>query len=266
MTEKGIRFKKEDGIGIVQLHNPKRANALSAFLVNDLQETVRDIAADESLQAVIFTGGESKSFCAGADLKERQAMNEEEIRSYVTQLRNTFQEIAELPVPTIAAVKGLALGGGCELSLACDIRVIEEDALIGLTEVSWGIIPGAGGTQRLTQLIGSGMAKKLIFTAAKLRAEEAVRIGLAEEICKAGELELKALKIANLISANSGHAVRLAKAAIHGLLEDQMKHGLEKEWAMYQETIPHRDRLEGLAAFQEKRTPDYRKKIQSELK
>lgn len=257
MAEKGIRFKKTNRVGIIQLHNPKRANALSAFLVSDLQEIVREAARDESLKAVIFTGGESKAFCAGADLKERQSMTEEEIRSYVTQLRNTFQEIAELPVPTIAAIKGLALGGGCELALACDIRVIEEDALIGLTEVSWGIIPGAGGTQRLTYLTGIGMAKKLIFTAAKLNAEEAVRIGLAEEICPTGQSDMKALKTTEAIAANSGHAVRLAKAAIDGLVEKQIHGGLNKEWEMYQQTIPHEDRLEGLAAFREKRKPDY---------
>ncbi|OMP67289.1 enoyl-CoA hydratase-related protein [Domibacillus epiphyticus] len=258
MTQSGVLFEVRNNIGFVHLHNPKKANALSEFLVKDLQEQVRKLSTDQRLRAIIFTGGESKSFCAGADLKERQEMNEGEIRSYVSLLRQTFNEIADLPMPTIASIKGLALGGGCELVLACDMRVMEEDAVIGLTEVSWGIIPGAGGTQRLSQLVGIGMAKKLIFTAAKLPAEQAVSLGLVEEMCPSGEAEMKALKIAEGIAANSNHSVQLAKKAINYQFKAQVNEGLLEEWACYQETIPHPDRLEGLAAFKEKRLPDYK--------
>jgi enoyl-CoA hydratase/carnithine racemase len=261
MSVHGVIFEVEDRIGLVHLNNPKRANALSEFLVKDLREQVRKLAQDDKLDAVIFTGGESKAFCAGADLKERQEMSEDEIPSYVSMLRQTFNEIAALPMPTIAAIKGLALGGGCELALSCDIRVMEESALIGLTEVSWGIIPGAGGTQRLPQLVGPGMAKKLIFTAAKLNGKEACNLGLVEEVCSEGESLMKALHIASSIRTQSAHSVRLAKKAIDGLVKEQLQTGLETEWACYQHTIPHMDRLEGLASFKEKRKPDYTKQV-----
>lgn len=259
MSEQGIIFKTHQTIGIVQLNNSKRANALSKFLVKDLARTVREIKTDLHLSAVIFTGGESKAFCAGADLKERQTMNEEEIIEYVSLLRETFAEIAALPIPTIAAIKGLALGGGCELALACDFRVMEEDAIIGLTEVSWGIIPGAGGTQRLPYLIGIGKAKQLIFTAEKLTGKQAYEIGLVEEICGSGQAEKKALQIAERITENSMHSVRLAKQAIDYLYRVQLELGFQEEWSCYRKTISHSDRLEGLAAFQEKRKPNYLK-------
>ena len=257
MMSSGVIFNVKDNIGIVQMNNPNRANALSSFLIKNLQEQVRILAKNDHLHAVIFTAGKSHSFSSGADLKERQEMDEADILSYVSVLRETFNEIALLPMPTIAAIKGLALGGGCELSLACDIRVMEESAVIGLTEVSWGIIPGAGGTQRLQQLVGIGMAKKLIFTAEKLNSCDALKCGLVEEICSDGEAEMKAFQISKKISENSARSVRLAKKAINGLLESNLLSGLQKEWDFYQKTIPHPDRLEGLAAFREKRSPNY---------
>lgn len=257
MSGRGVIFEKKDNIGFIHLNNPRRANALSEFLVKDLRSTINEISEDSSLHAVVFTGGESKAFCAGADLKERQEMTEEEIYNYVTLLRTTFDEIAALPMPTIAAVKGLALGGGCELALACDIRVMENDAMIGLTEVSWGIIPGAGGTQRLPQLVGIGTAKKLIFTAAKISAEEALSIRLVELITAKNESASKAEELAREISRQSANSVRLAKQAIDQQMKDQLAEGIKAEWDCYKETIPHHDRLEGLAAFKEKRQPNY---------
>lgn len=257
MSSRGVIFEVRDEIGIVKLNNPARANALSGFLVKDLASQIKELSVNRDLRAVIFTAGESKAFCAGADLKERQSMNEQEIISYVGLLRKTFDEIAALPMPTIAAIRGLALGGGCELALSCDLRVMEEDALIGLTEVSWGIIPGAGGTQRLPQLVGVGMAKKLIYTAAKLSAREAFEINLVEEVCPTGQAELKALQIADEIAKNSPNSVRLAKLAIGSFAKNQLQQGLEAEWDYYKQTINHPDRLEGLAAFREKRKPNY---------
>ncbi|BCU80595.1 enoyl-CoA hydratase [Polycladomyces abyssicola] len=257
MSSHGVIFEIRDNIGIVKLNNPARANALSGFLVKDLASQIKELSVNRDLRAVIFTAGESKAFCAGADLKERQSMNEQEIISYVRLLRKTFDEIAALPMPTIAAIRGLALGGGCELALSCDLRVMEEDALIGLTEVSWGIIPGAGGTQRLPRLVGVGMAKKLIYTAAKLSAKEAFEINLVEEVCSSGQAELKALQIADEIAKNSPNSVRLAKLAIDSFSKNQLQQGLEAEWDCYKQTINHADRLEGLAAFREKRKPNY---------
>jgi enoyl-CoA hydratase/carnithine racemase len=258
MSQQGVIVAYKDEIALVKLNNPGRANALSRFLVEDLARQVGLLAGNSSLRAVVFSAGESKAFCAGADLKERQGMDEAQIVSYVGLLRETFQQIAELPMPTIAAIKGLALGGGCELALSCDIRVIEEDALIGLTEVSWGIIPGAGGTQRLSQLVGVGKAKELIFSARKLTGEEAERIGLVEQVCGTGGSDLKALQMAEEIAKNAPISVRLAKAAIQSYDAAQMESGLDAEWNYYKKTIPTRDRLEGLAAFAEKRSPIYK--------
>jgi methylglutaconyl-CoA hydratase len=257
MSESGVLLEIQNKVAIIQLNNSKRANALSKFLVKDLSYAINTIKDHSNVSAVIFTGGESKAFCAGADLKERQSMSEREVEEYVALLRKTFTNISSLPMPTIAAVKGLALGGGCELALACDIRVMEKGALIGLTEVSWGIIPGAGGTQRLAQLVGIGRAKQLIFTAEKINGEKAYEIGLVEYICEAGEAELKALNIAEKISENSIHSVRLAKQAVDSFARELMEKGLIAEWDCYQKTIYHPDRLEGLAAFQEKRKPDF---------
>lgn len=256
----GVVVEYEKQIAIVKLNNPGRANALSRFVVEDLAKQVNTLAQDQSLRAVVFASGESRAFCAGADLKERQAMNEEQIVAFVGLLRDTLDAIARLPVPTIAAVNGLALGGGCELALACDIRVMEEDAVIGLTEVSWGIIPGAGGTQRLSQLVGAGKAKELIFTARKLLASEAEQIGLVEQVCPAGQAFSHALQLAEEIARQAPVAVRLAKAAVQSYDAALLQNGLEAEWRYYQQTIPTADRLEGLAAFQEKRSPVYQGK------
>ena len=256
----GILVEYQNHIAIVKLNNPGRANALSRFLLDDLAHCVKLLAGDQTLRAVVFSAGESRAFCAGADLKERQTMTEPEIVSYVGLLRDTFQQIAHLPMPTIAAIKGLALGGGCELALSCDIRVMEEDALIGLTEVSWGIIPGAGGTQRLSQLVGVGKAKELIFTAKKLAAAEAERIGLVEHVCGIDGADLKALQLAQEIAKQAPVSVRLAKAAIRSYDASLLQSGLDAEWVYYQQTIPTEDRLEGLAAFREKRQPVYQGK------
>lgn len=257
MSSAGAILEYQDEIGIVKLNNPTRANALSRFLVEDLASCVEQLSRDHSLRAVLFTAGESKAFCAGVDLKERQSMNEQEIIEYVGLLRETFNRIAELPMPTIAAIKGLALGGGCELALSCDLRVMEADALIGLTEVSWGIIPGAGGTQRLQQVVGVSKAKELIFTARKLNASAAEKIGLVDQTCLTGEAELKAFDLAKEIAHNAPIAVRLAKSAIDSFDQLQLKSGMDAEWQCYQKTIPTRDRLEGLASFREKRSPVY---------
>lgn len=258
LSQAGVIVAYKDHCAIVNLNNPGRANALSRFLVEDLAFQVEHLSKNDSLRAVVFTAGESKAFCAGADLKERRVMDEAQIVSYVALLRDTFAKIAELPMPTIAAIKGLALGGGCELALSCDIRVMEEDAFIGLTEVSWGIIPGAGGTQRLSQLVGAGRTKELIFSARRLRAHEAEKIGLVEQVCGIGESEQKAMELAHEISQNAPISVRLAKAAIHSFDAAQLERGLDAEWGYYQRTIPTRDRLEGLAAFIEKRSPVYK--------
>lgn len=256
MTYTGVTVTKTGHIASLTLNNPTRMNALSRHVVQDLHRAATDLAGDDSVRAVIVSGAGERAFCSGADLKERQGMSEAQVVEVVSELRGAVQAIADLPMPTIAAVRGLALGGGCELALACDIRVLADDAVIGLTETRWAIIPGAGGTQRLPQIVGPAMARELIFTARRLSAGEAHALGLANRVVPAAELEAAAHGLAVAIAANGPLAVRAAKRAVNGGLD--LTAGLALEWECYQSIIPTADRLEGLASFREKRDPVYR--------
>lgn len=242
-------------VALVEIKNGERQNALSHSVVEGLQEAGRRLAVDPQVRAVILHGGESRSFCAGADLKERQGLSEAEVFAAVHRLREMVNLYARLPVPTIAAVHGSALGGGCELALACDLRILAEDAQLGLTEVSWGIIPGAGGCVRLPALVGQTLARELIFTARRISAQEALQVGLVNRVVPRAELLPTALAVAEQIAANAPLAVRAAKRALNAANSEPG--GLAAEWQEYQTIIPTADRLEGLRAFHEKRRPVY---------
>lgn len=256
MTYTGVTVSRAGHVACLTLNNPERMNALSRHVVRDLHRAAAELAADATVRAVIVSGAGDRAFCSGADLKERQGMSEAEVVEVVSELRAAVQAVADIPVPTIAAVQGLALGGGCELALACDLRVLSDDATIGLTETRWAIIPGAGGTQRLPQIVGPALARELIFTARRLSAGEAHAIGLANRVVPKAELEAAANGLAVAIAANGPLAVRAAKRAINGGLD--LTAGLAHEWECYQSIIPTADRLEGLASFREKRDPVYR--------
>jgi enoyl-CoA hydratase/carnithine racemase len=251
-----VLLRREGFVAEVVLNNPERYNALSRQVVAELREAATELAADRSVRAVIVHGGESKAFCSGADLKERQSMGEAQVVDMVHLLRETVNLYERLPMPVIAAVYGMAFGGGCELALAADLRVMADDGQIGLTEVNWAIIPGAGGCIRLPQLVGAARAKELIFTARKLSAAEALAIGLVNRVVPKDQLLPTALEIATRIAEQGPLAVRAAKRAINGGLA--MANGLALEWEAYQSIIPTQDRLEGLRAFAEKRAPVYR--------
>ncbi|MCP8970352.1 enoyl-CoA hydratase [Ectobacillus ponti] len=245
-------------IAKLTLNRPGQANALSLALLEELQAALQDIRANRDVRVVILTGAGEKAFCAGADLKERAGMTEEQVRQAVAVIRSTINLVENLPQPVIAAINGVALGGGTELSLACDFRIAAEAATLGLTETSLAIIPGAGGTQRLPRLIGLGRAKELIFTARRVTAAEAEQYGLVEYVVPAAELESKATALAERIAANGPVAVRLAKQAIAKGMETDLQTGLELEWQAYEGVIGTSDRLEGLQAFKEKRKPVYK--------
>jgi methylglutaconyl-CoA hydratase len=245
----------ENEIATILLNRPEKANSLSVQMLTELQEIIQNIKYNRSIRCVIITGAGEKAFCAGADLKERATMNDQEVRKTVALIRKTINDIEELPKPVIAAINGVALGGGTELALACDIRIAGENAVLGLTETSLGIIPGAGGTQRLTRLIGKGKAKELIYTAKKVSANEAKQIGLVEYV-EEDFLE-KAYSLAQLICKNAPIAITQAKLAIDKGCEMDLQAGLAFEQAAYEITIPTKDRLEGLKAFKEKRPPNY---------
>jgi methylglutaconyl-CoA hydratase len=248
----------ENGIAIITLNRPEAANALSTALLNDLAQLLRDLAFERDVRVVIFTGAGEKVFCAGADLKERAGMNETEVRQTVALIRETINQIEQLPQPVICALNGSAFGGGLELALACDIRIAADTAQLGLTETSLGIIPGAGGTQRLPRLIGKGKAKELIFTAKRITAKEAEQIGLVEYAVPREQLMEKAMEIAEQIVANAPIALTQAKIAINRGLDVDLATGLRIEQMAYDITIPTKDRLEGLQAFKEKRKPVYK--------
>lgn len=248
----------ENGIAIITLNRPESANALSTALLYELSHLLYDLAFRRDVRVVIFTGAGEKVFCAGADLKERAGMNETEVRKTVTLIRETINQIEQLPQPVICALNGSAFGGGLELALACDIRIAADTAQLGLTETSLGIIPGAGGTQRLPRLIGKGKAKELIFTAKRITAKEAEQIGLVEYAVPREQLMEKAMEIAEQIVVNAPIAVMQAKIAINRGLDVDLATGLRIEQMAYDITIPTKDRLEGLQAFKEKRKPVYK--------
>lgn len=251
---------QDDHIGIMTLNRPAQANALSAAMLEEINQTIQEIKHDANIRCLLMTGAGAKVFCAGADLKERRLMSAQEAKEAVLIIQQTFTDIESLPVPVIAVINGHALGGGLELALACDLRIARAGAVLGLPETGLAILPGAGGTQRLSRLIGPGKAKEMIFTGTSLRAEEAVQIGLIERIYTADSLMNDAITLAKQITKNGPIALKEAKQAIQSSLDHDLQTGLTKEYEAYLRLIHTEDRLEGLKAFQEKRTPYYRGK------
>ncbi|MBA2879628.1 enoyl-CoA hydratase/carnithine racemase [Anoxybacillus kamchatkensis] len=258
MMEAVLYSTIDAGVAVVTLNRPDAANALSLKMLNELQRIQAELKLNRNVRAVIVTGAGQKTFCAGADLKERAKMNETQVRQTVALIRETINGFEQLPQPVICALNGGAFGGGLELALACDIRIAAEHATMGLTETALGIIPGAGGTQRLPRLIGIGRAKEMICTARRVSAQEAERIGLVERVVSAEQLLDEAFTIATAISNNAPIAVAQAKAAINHGVQVDMHTGLVIEQMAYERTIHTNDRLEGLRAFKEKRKPVYK--------
>ncbi len=255
--DKLIIQEKQNNIALLKLNRPESRNALSSALLKELAKNIEKLKLDKDIRAVIITGIGDKAFCAGADLKERLGMSDEETLAFLTLIQGTFQSIAELPMPVIAAINGDAFGGGLELALACDIRVAAHAAIMGLTECGLGIIPGAGGTQRLPRIIGVAKACELIFTAQKLNTESALNIGLISHRTQPGVSALEiAQNCARAITSNAPLAVRAAKKALVGSQKDLIA-GLHDEFQAYQEILGTQDRQEGLRAFADKRKPQF---------
>jgi len=261
MDEKKVLMTEErDGITILTLNRPEVMNSFNFELLHALKEEIDTLKFKPGIRVVIITGAGQQAFCAGADLKERTTMSELQVKSFIFTIRNLFTSIEYLNKPVIAAINGVALGGGTELSLACDIRIASLNASMGLTETRLAIIPGAGGTQRLPRLIGRGKAKELIFTGRRVSAGEALQIGLVNQICEPESLLEECLKMAAMICETGPIAIEQAKYAINYGLETDLHTGLGIESNAYWVTIPTEDRLEGLAAFKEKRKPVYKGK------
>ena len=246
-----------NGVGIITLARPEAANAMSVQLLTDLGATLDQVNRNPAIRVVLLTGAGEKAFCAGADLKERQGMSDRQVKQIVQLIGAIVAKVEALAQPVIAVLNGVAFGGGLELALACDLRIAASHTKVGLTETSLGIIPGAGGTQRLPRLIGIGKAKELIYTARRLNAEEAKSYGIVEYVYEGHELREKALQLALEMAKNAPLSLVQAKIAINQGVEVDLATGLKIESLAYSALIPTEDRLEGLRAFQEKRAPQY---------
>ena len=260
MSEPLVLEDRQDRVVVLTLNRPEVMNSFNFPMLLALKARVEAVHFDPEVRVVIITGAGPKAFCAGADLKERATLSEPQVREFIFTIRNLFTFIEYLNKPVIAAVNGIALGGGTELALACDIRLASATATLGLTETRLAIIPGAGGTQRLPRLIGRGKAKELIFTGRKVDAQEALQIGLVNKVCEPETLLAECRAMAAMICEAGPIAIQQAKYAINYGLEADLHTGLAIESNAYWVTIPSEDRLEGLRAFGEKRKPVYKGK------
>jgi len=258
MSDDVLRMEEKDGVLWLTLNRPQVMNSFNFDLLRALKARIDGIRFQPEIRVVIITGAGEKAFCAGADLKERATLPPLQVKEFIFTIRDLFSGIENLNKPVIAAVNGIALGGGTELALACDIRIAAATASMGLTETRLAIIPGAGGTQRLPRLIGRGKAKELIFTGRRVPAEEALAIGLVNQVCAPDQLRETCDAMAAEICETGPIAIEQAKYAINHGLETDLHTGLAIESNAYWVTIPTQDRLEGLAAFREKRKPVYK--------
>ncbi|KAJ7781032.1 ClpP/crotonase-like domain-containing protein [Mycena metata] len=248
------------GITCLSLNRPEAKNAISLTLLKELQDSLETVRTDRSVRALILRSTTPGSFCAGADLVERRTMSDAQVADFLTNLRGVLGLLESLPMPTIGAIDGPALGGGLEMGLACDLRVAAFDVKkIGLPETGLGIIPGAGGTQRATRLLGQSKAKDLIFTGRLLSAKEAYEWGLVDYVSDPGSTAFdKALVLAEMIARNAPLAVRAAKHVISRSEDLPLETGLDFERAAYNLLIPSHDRVEALEAFKQKRRPVFK--------
>ncbi len=252
-----VKCSREGAVVYLTICRPERMNALSLPTLEAFAAHVDALLPDRSARVLVVRGEGEKAFCAGADLKERRTMNDEETRRFIRTIRSTFRALELFPRPTIAMINGLALGGGCELALSCDIRIMSETATIGLTETRLAIIPGAGGTQRLARLVGPGRAKEMIFTGRRCSAADALRIGLVEQVCAPEDLADAVRAMAEAICKGGPVALEQAKFAVNRGLEVDLDTGLAIEGKAYEVLLPTEDRQEALRAFAEKRPPRF---------
>ncbi|UTR09086.1 enoyl-CoA hydratase-related protein [Evansella sp. LMS18] len=253
-----VLYSKEGHIAYITLNREEQLNCFDYETLETLGSIVEKVHLDKEVRAVIFTGAGEKAFSAGADLKERKKLNDSEVRRNVKAIRDVFTAVENLPQPTIAAINGYAFGGGFELALACDFRIAATEAKMGLTEVSWAIIPGAGGTQRLPRLIGLSKAMELILTAERITAQEALELGILNYLAGKDELLAECEKLAARITKNGPLAVQQAKYAVLQGSNVDLQTGLALEAKAYEVIIPTKDRVEALKAFSEKRAPEFK--------
>ena len=251
-----VKVEQDGGIVTLTIDRQEKLNALDPQVVEEIGQALLEVES-EGPDAIIVTGAGEKSFVAGADIAAMSEMDPIEAKRFAEIGHAAMALLDKSPVPTIAAVNGFALGGGCEIALACDIRIAAENALFGFPEVGLGILPGMGGTQRLPRLIGPAFAKELIFTGRRIGAEEAKEMGLVNRVVPEGEALATAGEIAAEISANGPIAVRHAKAAANRSLDVDLISGLEYEADQFALLFATRDAKEGMGAFIERRKPEF---------
>ena len=256
---KFINIEIDKNIALMTLNRPP-VNALNSQFEEEIDITLDDLEKMQNIRVVIVTGSGNKAFMAGADIKEIINYDENNAIKMSTGSQKVFNKIESSEKIMIAAINGLALGGGCELSIACDIRIADETALFGFPEVKLGLMPGAGGTQRLTRLVGIGNAKKMILTGNPITAQIAYEIGLVEQVCRKDDCVKEAQKIAKQIVSNGPLAIANSKKSINKGMETTFEDGLRIETKLFSELFNTEDRKEGINAFLEKRKPEFRNK------
>ncbi|MBQ1163003.1 enoyl-CoA hydratase/isomerase family protein [Streptomyces sp. A73] len=252
-----VRVRKDGHVAELVMDRHGAMNAVSTAFAGALADACAALARDGEVRATVLTSTHERAFCVGADLKERNSFSAAELAAQRPQARAAYTGVLELPMPTIAAVHGFALGGGYELALSCDLIVADATAVVGLPEVSVGVVPGGGGTQLLPRRVGAARAAELIFTARRVAAGEAHTLGMVDVLTEAGEDRTEALALAQRVAANSPVGLRAAKRALRTGWGMDLRAGLEVEEAAWRTVAFSQDRAEGVAAFNEKRTPDW---------
>ncbi len=255
-----VNCEVKDKIAVITINRPEALNALNSQVLDDLDAAFSGLDL-ETVRAVVLTGAGEKSFVAGADIGEMSTLSKAEGEAFGKKGNDIFRKIEQFPVPVIAAVNGFALGGGCEISMSCDIRICSENAMFGQPEVGLGITPGFGGTQRLARLIGDGMAKQLIYTARNIKADEAYRIGLVNAVYPQEELLAAAEKMAGQIAANAPIAVRACKKAINDGRQTNIDDALVIEEKLFGSCFESEDQREGMANFLRKKDDPAKVKV-----
>jgi len=257
MTLNNIIFEKSEGYGVISINRPKALNALNKDVFEELDYILDIILKDDDIRVLIVTGSGDKSFIAGADIAHMLPMSSAQGKEWGEIGQGVLNKIEQLPKPVIAAVNGFALGGGCELAMACDIRIASTKAKFGQPEVTLGIIPGFAGTQRLPRLVGKGRAKELLFTAETIDAQEAYRIGLVNKVVAAETLMNTAITMAKKIMKAAPYAVQLCKESVNVGMEVDLKTGSKYEGTLFGITCDTQDKQEGMSAFLEKRPASF---------
>lgn len=252
-----ILLERRGRVALITINRPDKLNALNIATRKELADALDELRSDEEVRVVVITGAGEKAFIAGADISEFAGRTAVQQRA-VMKTRNIFVTAEDFPKPLIAMINGFCLGGGCELALSCDIRIASDRARFGQPEINLGIIPGGGGSQRMTRLIGEGKTMQMILTGEMIDAQEAYRLGLVNEVYPAAELETKTMEMANRIAEKSPVALAMAKTAVKNAARMNLREGLDQEVDLFALCFSSEDKEEGVRAFLEKRKPEFK--------